>query len=351
MSKIEVLQDIKKKDNKDIIWEGFQTALELLKSKNEGVLDPVKEMAVKSAQKVVATAEEVMSDSSLTAMIAKLRTNGTVTLEEIAAKIAEAKEGYEALVQAKDIKATELNDMFGIEKELLDLAVVVNTNESLKAKYSEELDAIKEESTELICTKRTEASEILSLAKEEAKEIKEQAELAKKKEQAEWNYTFGRQKVRDRDDFADELAYERKEFLEKAESTKKEIAIKDKEVTEREAAVSNKEEEFTKLRTAVDEIPHITAVAVDRAVKKAIEAETEKSSTLADFKEKEYQSEKKSLDREIEMLKADNDKKDNQIADLTKKLDDAYLQIKAVASDVANASRPVISAQSNNSSK
>ena len=351
MSKIEELKDIKKKDNKDIIWEGFQTALELLKSKNEGILDPVKEMAVKSAQKVVTTAEKVMKDESLTEMIAKLRTNGTVTLEEIAAKIAEAKEGYEALVQAKDIKATELNDMFGIEKELLDLAVVVNTNELLKAKYSEELESIKETSNELILNKKVEAAEIIDLAKEEARTIKEDLRTSIKKEEEEWKYTFGRRKVKEQDEFKDQLASERKEFLEEVESINNHIADRDKVVTEKENTIAAKEEEFIKLRATVDELPRTISIAVDKGVKKAVEASEEKASTLADFKDKEYQSEKKSLNREIEMLKSDNDKKDKQIADLTKKLDDAYLQIKAVASDVANASRPIISAQSNNSSK
>lgn len=349
--KLRELEGIKKKDNKDIIYDGLQEALVLLKSKSEGVLDPIKETAIKSAQKVVATAEKVMKDESLSDMIVKLRTNGTVTLEEIAAKIAEAKEGYDALVEAKDIKAKELEEMFGVEKELLDLAVVVNTNEVLKAKYADELLAIQTEKNELIITKNEEAKQIIADANAQAKTIKDEAEAKKKQDQAEWDYTFGRQKIKDKDDLKDQLAQDKKEWQAEIDETEEELHEREKAVSDREDAIASKEDELAKYKKVADELPKTIAIAVDKAVEKAVKDAEEKATTTADFKEKEYQSEKKALDREIEMLKESGALKDKQIADLTKKLDDAYLQIKAVASDVANASRPVINTVAGNTSK
>ena len=341
MSKIEELQEIKKRDNKDIIYDGLQEALTLLKAKNEGVLDPVKEMAIKSANAVVDAAEKVMKDKTLSDMILELRTNGTVTLEEIAAKINEAKEGYDALVKAKDIKAKELEEMFGVEKELLDLAVVVNSNEVLKAKYDAELTALRQEKLDLLASKNEEAKEIIDDANAQAKAIKDEAVANQRKDQAEWNYTFGRQKIQDRDKFRDELAQDKKEWQAEIDETEKEINEREKAVSDREDAITSKEEEFAKYKKVSDELPKTIAIAVDKAVEKAVKDTEAKATTTAEYKDKEYQSEKKALNREIEMLKESGALKDKQIADLTKKLDDAYLQIKAVASDVANASRPV----------
>lgn len=341
MSNLEKLEQITMKTNKDIIFDGLQEALKIIKAKGEGVLDPVKEMAIKSANAVVDSADKAMKDDSLTKMIHSLRTGGTVTLEEIAEKIAGAKTDYDNIVNAKNIKADELKEMFAIEKELLDLAVVVNTNESLRSKYNEELIAIQQEKSELILTKNAEAKQIIEDATAEAKTIISDAKADRDKQEKEWEYSFGRKKIEDRDNFRDELAVERKNFEAACEETKAEHDEREKAISTREDVMTDKEEEFAKLKESVDGIPKAIATAVDKAVSKAVADAEAKATTTAEFKEKEYQSEKKALDREIELLTISNSAKDSQIADLTKKLDEAYAKIQDVANNVANASRPV----------
>lgn len=346
---IKEMESLTKRNNKDIIFDALQEALGMIKAKGEGVLDPVKEMAIKAANDVVNTAEKAMKDESLTEMIHKLRTGGTVTLEEIAEKIASAKADYDNIVNAKSIKADELKEMFGIEKELLDLAVVVNTNEVLKDKYADELNATQEEKYQLILDKNAEAKQIIEDAKLEAKAIKDQAEADKKKDKAEWDYDLSRQKIKDKDELKDELAEERKKFEAACAETKAEHEDREKVISAREDAMTDKEEEFAKLKESVDGIPKAISIAVDKAVKKAVEDAEAKAETVAEYKEKEYEAEKKALDREIEMLKESNKDKDAKIKDLTDKLDGAYAKIQDVANNVAGSNRPVYNSGSSDS--
>lgn len=331
-----------KKDNKDIIFQALQEALKIIKDNGQGVLDPVKEMAVKSANAIVTNAETAMKDESLTTMIHSLRTGGTVTLEQIAEKIAVVQADYNNIVSAKDIKAKELEEMFGIEKDLLDIAVVVNTNEALTAKYADEIQALRDEKQELLTSKNEEATQIITDAEAKAKAIIDDAKADKDVKEKEWAYELSRKKITDTDELNDDLAAQKKEWQSEIDETEAEIEEREKAVTNREEAMTSKEEEFAKLRTTVDELPKTISIAVKSAVEKAVKDAEEKATTEANFKDKENAAEKKALDREIEMLKDSNTGKDKTIADLTAKLDAAYDKIQDVANNVANAGRPVV---------
>lgn len=345
------LQKVTKKDTKDVIFNALVEAKERIAALESSKLDPEKKAKIKKNEEVVKTAEKVMADESLTEMIHKLRTDGTVTLEAIAEKISDANKEYTTVVEASEIKKGELKELFDIEEVLFDLVTIVNAKEEIKVKYEEEYTIAKSEKDEYLAKVQAEANEEIANKKATIKALDEEDKQNRERKEKEWEYDFNRHQLKKNNELQDELEAENKVHNAKIEEEEKELAERESKVKDREIGVAERETKMDDLEKLVAEIPTKVNEAREEGHKKGI-ADTEKTTAIkSSYAKKEFESEKKVFENRIELLEADNKKKDETIDDLTEKLNKAYAEMREMATSAINASRPTIITSGEDKSK
>lgn len=347
---IETMEDVDKlrdKDTKKLFQKGLEIAKARIKELEGMKLNPAKKMEEKKNKEIVEAATEIMADKSLSEMIKNLRTDGTVTLEELAEKISTVIEEIKTLNTTAELKKSEIKELFDIDDELFDLVAIINTKESIRTKYEVEQKAAKEEADKYVADKTKEGNDLVVEAKAKIKVLEDEAKNARDKKTKEHEYALERKEIEEKNKLQDKLDTKKREHNEEIEKEKKSLDDREKNLLERESNVEENELEFASLENKVAEFPDILAKAKEEA-KEAGKNEANKINAIKESSiKKEAEVEKRILQNEVSMLKEELVRQKATTADLTNKLDKAYSEMREMATSALNASKPAVPSKDN----
>lgn len=311
--------------------------LEVLKEKEEE-LDALKAMKDDPTEVRISAEKERVSKSAADIIESGVLNENIVAgyrdlQTDIEAKRAELKELYgieakantmAALVNAHKDKVAELNARYDDMKAALDVSY-----DEKKAVLQAEVDSIKKEKEALLEAKRVESADLVKALRTE-----------RVREEEEYAYNLKRTRKQENDAWADEKSVREKAL------TDREVAI-----LARETEVASREAEIQELESRVANIPTLIEMAKEEAYKKG-KADAEKSHAFEKRHiETKNEYEQKALNDQVVRLQADlqSAKEANEI--LQDKLDDAYKQMKELASETVKSSGGVKILDRDNSGK
>lgn len=287
------------KNTKQEIYDALTASLEREKELKKRNFNPAVEAKEKEDMAIVESAEKSVKENLFS--------------EELSKKFAD-------LEAAIEIKSAELQEMYGIEKELQNITVAVNAGKELSAKIELEKTAKKAELAEL-----TE-----SLQKEYEKKTKELsdshdvycADLVKqrKREIEEYEYNLKRSREKENDEWEDVKA-EREADIQARESKAQAM------FEEAEAKVAY----IAELEEKVNSIPELIEKAKAEGAEAASKEDAREYGYKKTMAEKEFGYEKQRLEDKVESLSAELSKVLSANVALEEKLDNAYAQIRELA--------------------
>ncbi len=292
--------EITLKNTKAEILEALNAALKREKDINKMKSDPVKEEKAKKEKAAIKNTKENVEKN--------------IFSQELINK-------FNELELAISTLENKLKDLYGVEKELNNLTVIMNAGKDCIANIEEEK-----------LQKKQELEEKIKKLDEEYKEKKEELEsnynkqanilkIERKREEEEYSYNLKREREISNNKWQDEKLKREQELALKEEET---IKI-NKEVKEKEKYISDLEKE-------VENIPKTLQNEYERGVKDT-KTELEKEHKYAtELLKKDFQSVIDRQNDKIESLTKELNSVTNQNTLLQEKVDKAYIEIKELAS-------------------
>lgn len=297
--------EITLKNTKAEILAALNAALEREKNMSKMKYEPEKEEEKKKTQKAIEVSKENVEHK--------------IFSEELNNKFKD----LEIAIKSEEEK---LQELYGIEKELSNLVVVVNAGKD----YMAELEKNKKMKTEELNNNMKELEEKYRAKTEELeKEYETKAKKLKterEREVEEYNYKIKREREISNNKWEDEKE-ERENNL-----AKKEVEI-NRLLEEAEANAEN----VKKLEKQVDDIPGLLKNEYERGRKEATNELTKEHKYTTELLKKDFQN---TIDRQndkIESLKEEVKKTNEENNSLQGKLDQAYIQIKEMATKTVEA--------------
>ncbi|MBE0479267.1 hypothetical protein IBX65_09185, partial [Candidatus Aerophobetes bacterium] len=217
-----------------------------------------------------------------------------------------------------------LQEIYEIERAAHTLTALLEVQSQKKKEFEEEMRVRKEGLEEEIQRTRGEWENEKRIHDAELKTQRTEEKKRLEREREEYAYTLKREQQLAKDKFEDDKATLDKELFLKRESAEKELA-------EREKAVSQKEQECNELRKKVDVFPKEMESAVNKAIKETREkfqAEAENKEALL---RKTFEGERNVLQAKIKVLEEKTKEQGEQIAGLLQQLQAAYQNVQDVA--------------------
>ena len=294
---------VTQKDTKTKIWDAYTSVLKRLKE--------VESLAMKPEERVKKEKQERIVDSS----------RGQIDpLLKFASDIKLAIDGYDEVSTAIEIKQNELKELFGIEKEALSLAALIDSHEEMKRSLELEIEEKKK------CL-----FDELAKVERQIKETEEQADDLRIKEEKEWKYNHERFKKERTDALDDSLVLKRKAAQAEIDELYDNLEMKRLELDKRKESIEAAEEELETLRQTVS--------VMDETINNEVKARLGKEKGMLEHK---FEQEKKFYERDIQAklelaeaknqdLLKDNEDLRKQNDSLSGKLERAYNEIKEMA--------------------
>lgn len=305
------------RSTKEAIFKAFQEAQAELERLRSNRYDPLAEeekcqstVVLEEAHQTLASGfEQRMKDleTDVTSLIRQISNVGFQRLKEF--------ENLQAAIHTLQERITKLT---GIESEVLDLVTVVNAREDLIQRLDQERAKLKED----------------------IEQARVKWENEKKVLQQEWDDEFERHKRKKFLDLEESLDKEKREFEKWMADSRKEIEEVSKRLNERQKLIEDQESEIEELRKEVSLFEYRLKAAREEEAEKtrqAVKIEFENHSRIM---QTQYESKIELLQSKIDLLTSEMTKKDEEIADLKKKLDDAYARIENIAVKQSEAQRP-----------
>ena len=287
------------KNTKQEIYDALTASLEREKELKERNFSPAVEAKEKEDMAIVESAEKSVKENLFS--------------EELSKKFAD-------LEAAIEIKSAELQEMYGIEKELQNITVTVNAGKELSEKIELEKETRKAELKELTESltkdyekKKSELSESYAVLK---------SDLAKQREREieEYEYNLKRSRDKENDEWED-IKAEREADIQARESKAQEM------FEEAEAKVGY----IAELEEKVNAIPELIEKAKAEGAESASKEAAREYGYKKTMAEKEHGYEKQRLEDKVESLSAELTKALSANVALEEKLDNAYAQIRELA--------------------
>lgn len=297
--------EITLKNTKSEILEALNAALEREKNMAKMKYEPQKEEETKKVEKAIEVSKENVEQK--------------IFSEELNKKF----QDLEIAIKAEEEK---LKNLYGIEKELNNLVVVINAGKD----YMAELENNKKIKTEELNNSIKELEETYKIKNEELeKEYETKAKnlkVERDRENEEYNYKIKREREINNNKWEDEKT-ERENNLAKKETEAQELL----------ASAEANAEHLKDLESKVNEIPSLLEKEYARGKKEAT-VELEKENKYAtELLKKDFQN---TIDRQndkIESLQEEVKKSNLEKESLQGKLDQAYIQIKEMATKTVEA--------------
>ena len=326
------MANITMKSTKQEIMDAYNAAMSKIEQIEGMKDDPVATAKAENDKKIVESADKIAEGDILNpAIIAQ----------------------YNDLKAATNMKKDELQNLYGIETKANSLVAIINAykdkENELKEKYKAEetalmidLAAKKEAANVDIKKLEQDKDKLIASAASEYSALKDKYEKQHKREEEEYEYNLKRSRQIANDKWADEKA------------------AREKELTEREAAVRLDEAELAEktayiedLEDKVEKIPTLIQEATESGIKKG-KADADKSNMFevrALKQQNDYNVQ--ILEDKVNRLEVEVDSLKTEKADLQVKLDDAYAQMRELAAETVKSTGGVkiLSGQSNATNK
>lgn len=301
----------------------YNALLKQLQEKSEAELKPEKKIEEKKKREVVEVAETLSSEvvikeiGNLKLEIGKRLTSISDGLEEEVSK-------FNQIQKAIEIKDEELKELYEIERSAETLAALIEAQNKKRQEFELEMTARKEEFDREIITTREEWVKEKKGYEADIKERDAAEAKRREREKEEYGYAFKREQWLAKDKFEDEKA-----------KTEKEIQLKkeymEKELTGREKAVAEREEELAELQKKVTAFPDEIKEAVSKAVKETTERITLEAKNKEELIRKEFDGERNVLKTRIESLEKTVKEQSGHIANLSGQLEKSYQKVQDIA--------------------
>ncbi len=327
-----------KKENKDVsmrstkkeILAAYNEILEELKKKEQQTLRPEKIKEEKKQQEFVFSADKTMKtdiDTDITTL------NRTIAekLESIREQLNEQKKTYLNLTSAIDVKKKEINELYGIEKEAMSLAALLETQKHEKETFMQEMAEQKEKLENEMQTMRQQWKEEQVAHENELKEQQAEEKKKRMREKEEYEYAVAREKERAADAFEDEKAAREKALAEKEAAVNEQLTEKQQVLEAREKSVAEKEDRLSEMEEEVasfdDRLEAETAKAVS---KRAIELDESHTATVNLMKQ-QHAGEINVLKTRIETLENIVSDQKQRMEEMGTQLDGSYRKVEEIA--------------------
>ena len=298
-------EEITLKNTKAEILEALNEALEREKNMAQMKYEPEKE---EKKQKVEKAIEET-----------RVNVEQKIFSEELNKKF----QDLEIAIQEEERK---LKELYGIEKELNNLVVIVNAGKD----YMSELENNKKRKTEEINEEIKNLEEEYKVKKEELeKEYETKAKnlkIERERENEEYNYKIRREREISNNKWEDEK-----------EEREKELSKKETEIKELLEEAEAKAEHIKELESKVNGMPMQLEKEYTRGKKEATTEIEKENKYTTELLKKDYENTIERQNDKIEMLKEEIEKANAEKMAMQEKLDQAYKQIKEMATKTVEA--------------
>ncbi|HAR96203.1 MAG TPA: hypothetical protein DCR97_09610 [Deltaproteobacteria bacterium] len=308
---------------KQEMLDAYHAVLKQLHEKDEAELKPERKVEEKKRKDAVQVAEGLSSEGAIKD-IASLRVEISKILTQISDKLDEEVGKFRKAQEAIRFKQSELEELYGIEKQAMSLAALMEAQNRKQQEFEARTASEKEQLAQQIQATRVQWDEEKKLREAQIKEWDAAEKKRRDREREEFDYGFKReQKV------AIEALQDEKSRLEKEISTKR-IEL-EAGLSSREKAIAEREAEFMELQKRASAFPKELETAVARTIKETSDRIGQDAKAREELLRKEFEGEKNVLRTRIESLEKSEKDQREQVAKLSQQLEKAYQKIEDVA--------------------
>ncbi len=334
-------EEINMKNTKKEMLDAIATMQKDIEKKEESALNPEKIKEVKQKKEVIKLADKA-AESDLGSQIYKLKQSINNELSSLSEKLEDEAKQYKNLQGAIKLKQEELEDIYGIEKETIGLATLLETQKSVKEEFDANIKSEKADFEAKSDVEKKLLEETISQTKESwekekvaylanLKEEKTQNEKDCKRNKEEYDYKIQREREIEQNNYADKIAKLDKEISEKNETFSKTIAEKEDELKTREDTVEIREKTINDLEQKVNEFP----VKLEREVLAAVKSAEKNLANLFNQEkiilEKGFEGEKNVYEAKISALESQVKEQAKLTEKLSSQQEKAYDKIQDIA--------------------
>jgi hypothetical protein len=313
--------EITAKSTKNEILEAYYALLKKIKEQKPVDRQAEKEKAEK--KEIVETAAQ-NSEERIVKGLADQKLAITKSLDEMEQQFLSEVKKLNNLRQAIEIEKKNLEEIHEIKAGADSLAALLLAQKEKRQAFEMEMEQKRNDFEVEMAQKK------LSWKKEQEdyerlkKDKEEETKRARQREEEEYTYNLQLQRKKDQDGYTATKAAMEKELEEKR------IAL-EREWSEREAALSSREKELADLKTRVESFPQ----ELEKAIRDTQTAVTEKLQFTfqheAQMLAKETEGERKLSQQIIASLEVKIKEQEEQIRQLTQKVNEAGLQVQSIA--------------------
>jgi len=301
----------------------YNALLKQLQEKRESELKPEKKIEEKKKGEVVEVAE-TLSSEGVVKEIGNLKLEIGRKLTSISDGLEEEVSKFNQIQKAIVIKDEELRELYEIERSAETLAALIEAQNKRRQEFELEIIARKEEFDREIITTREDWVKEKKGYEADIKERDAAEAKRREREKEEYGYAFKREQWLAKDRFEDEKAKAEKEIQLKKE-------YMEKELTEREEAVTEREGELAELQKKIIAFPDEIKEAVNKAVKETTERITLEAKNKEELIRIEFDGERNVLKTRIESLEKTVKEQSGHIANLSGQLEKSYQKVQDIA--------------------
>ena len=316
-------QGISMKNTKTEMINAYNEVLELLKEKRAAELKPDRVIEEKKIQEVVEVADS-LSTEGVAQEVSTLRLEIGRLLGDLSDRLEGQVAKYRQVKQAVEVRENELEEIYGIEKSALSLAALIEAQQQRRQQTETELTERKEELTLEIETLRANWKQEKETHEAEIKERDAGEQKRREREREEYTYSFQREQQLAGERFEDEQARQDRELVNRREQMEKELADRERTIVERE-------NELSELRKQVSAFPKELETALSHAVTQATQRVEAEASSREELLRKEFDGERNVLVTRTESLEKTVAEQGEQIARLSRQVENAYNQVQDIA--------------------
>ena len=330
-------------NTKKEMLDAYQAIKKQLQEREKLVLNAEKSRKQMEKKIAEATADAQASQDPLQRLYT-LKGDISRDLATLAEKFEQEIDAYRKIKAALKEKQEELHTLYEIETTASDLAALIEAQQAKKDAFEREMESrqntFKEEMQEARAKWDKEKDEREEAAKEQAEAIKKQ----RQREKEEYEYTFAREKGQRKNALEDELHAVENEINQNRKDFEQDLNQRSTALEVREKSFAEKEAEMALLQKEVETFPQKLNTNVQEAVAATTERLTSDFEKTKALLEAKYDGEKNVFTSKIESLEKLVSSQETQMAQLTKRHEQAYEKVQDIANRaVAAAKREFIS--------
>ncbi|MBI5416349.1 hypothetical protein HZA55_00130 [Candidatus Poribacteria bacterium] len=302
------------KSKKEDILNAYEELLIKFKEKEKVTLNAGKEAEVKkAADETVVKKASSYTVEGIVKGLADLKLDLSKTLTDLSDKLITEANKLEEVQKAITIESKNLEEIHDIKIAAGTLGILIGTHEEKKKIFEDEMNIER-------AHWQKEQEEYEKITKERDANIKKERE----REIEEYSYKLALVRKKDKDTYEEEKANLKK-------ALKIEREVQEKELAERETAVSAQEEEIKELRAKVAVFPSELEKTVEKSKKEAIAITESQAKQKADLQAKGIEGEIKVYELKIKTLEDIAAKQTVQINTLNEQLHNAAAKVQDIA--------------------